>query len=328
MHEWKLPERIASDQAAVNAVRRLSLITGFATVYGVRLDRRLAVFARIRHVQRVVAFAILLARRFSVPDVARVQVLGWLHDLNRWPFAHNSEAGLFDQPLNSLDFLREFSGVQESDVDEIVSIQRKDLSELSPEALCVLLADAVVGMLEDPLLLITALRVRPELLPKVLSAKIGFSHCEDPWRKKSYEIARLVTPGCSSEDMNLARNKFDSLLMDQARLVLDCRVGNSVRILERAGFLLNLAQEVKSACHRPIIFPINNDLVSHAPWLQQRVMPWYCAGRSTGDLVILDEYEFVDRVVSMPGSPFVRDEFIPDIDVVVRENPDLRFVED
>lgn len=320
-----IPRELTSNGAAMRAVHRLRLITGFATVYGVLKDPRLDSFARVWHVRRVVWFAELLAARFGVIDITRLRVLGWLHDLNRWPFAHNSEQNLFCQPANSPKFFRQLGILAENDIAEIVAIQEKRLGELSTEGKCVLLADAVVGMLEDPLLLITALRVRPEFLPDSLSQSIGFSYSEEPWRSRSLELARLAAPGASLDDMTAFRDRFDALLLDQSQLVIDHHVRDSMGGLEAAEPMLNLVQEVKAACHRPIIFPINNDLVSHGPWLRERVMPWYRSERSIDDLVFLSEYELVDRIVTAPDSPFEREEFLPDVDIVFRENPDLRF---
>ena len=134
------------------AVERLKAITGFVTTLHKADDPRPLAFARYYHVRRVVWVAEWLRlRRVSGTeqlDINTVRWLAWAHDLNRWPFAHNSEKGFFNQaddvsryvvaaglqfpPAHSSDRTEEEAREARllSDLEGVIS---KDFGRLSPE---------------------------------------------------------------------------------------------------------------------------------------------------------------------------------------------------
>jgi hypothetical protein len=114
--QWDPDELLAPGPDAVGvkmfrAIRRLRGITGFVTTLHAPVDPRPLAFARYFHVQRVVRVAEWLWSRMesvgAAPDRTAVLWLAWAHDLNRWPFAHNSEKGYFDQARDVARYMLE-----------------------------------------------------------------------------------------------------------------------------------------------------------------------------------------------------------------------------
>ena len=97
------------------AAGRLAGVTGFLSTIHDALDDRASVFNRYFHVRRVVWTALWIAlanHRIGRTNKERVVWLAWAHDLNRWPFAHNSERGVYPQlaPFNQNNDIRRFLG--------------------------------------------------------------------------------------------------------------------------------------------------------------------------------------------------------------------------
>lgn len=308
------------------AVSRLRQITGFVSVFGEAQDNRLSVFARLWHVRRVLAVLRLLTAYRADVDIRRATIFVWLHDLNRWPFAHNTEKGRFNQSANTPDFLQQISDIviDEYDLMELRSIQDKTMAGLSADAQVVLLADAITGMLEDPLMLICALNVRPDIVPDDVTKVIGLGPAAEPWRTRCAKLAALLRYGSDASSVTSFQRGFRQLFVDQARVTL--------RLLESSTALdpmetLNLVRKVKRNFIRPTVFPINNELVCHSKWLRSEIMPWYLERFDENDLVFLTESQFVERIVGSSGSPFRSADFIPDIDAVKKVRPSMAFID-
>lgn len=258
-----------------------------------------------------------LAERQPGVDIDRVVRLCLHHDLNRWPFAHNTELGRFDQAGNTRDFAKSLVDARLSDEDfaDLEGVHHKRIDELSPEGRVVLGADAVTGAVEDPLLLVTGLNVLPSYIPDPVAKVLNFKLGAEPWRGRARRLAKLFH-GSGQPDPLLFRAEFARLFRDLMGRVLERQ--------DQPERLLDVAAAVKAHFIRPRVFPINNELVCRSSWLRGEVMPRYLAQHSDVDLVLIDEDDFVRRAVRMGlGSPA---DFRPRIDAIREQQPDLCFV--
>ncbi|BCB81712.1 hypothetical protein GCM10022251_15500 [Phytohabitans flavus] len=310
--------QVPAGYSTVRALRRLRHITGFVSVYGEERDPRSSVFARIWHVGRTTWVARRLAERQPGVDVERVVRLCLHHDLNRWPFAHNAEVGRFDQAGNTQVFTKSLLDARLSDEDfaDLAGVHHKRIDELSPEGRIVLGADAITGAVEDPLLLVTGLNVRPEFIPDRVSRVLGFTLRAEPWRGRTRRLAKEFH-GTGVPDPLVFRAEFARLFRDLMGRVLERE--------DRPERLLDIATSVKVHFIRPRVFPINNELVCRSSWMRGEVMPRYLAHYGDLDLVLIDEDDFVRRAVRIGAAASAAD-FRPRIDAVREQERDLCFV--
>ncbi|MFG3437782.1 hypothetical protein ACGF0J_11130 [Nonomuraea sp. NPDC047897] len=304
-------------------ISRLRHITGFATTYGAECDPRAAVFARLWHVQRVASVTALLAKDSYGVDPDRAGRLAWIHDLNRWPFAHNSERGNFDQAANVSAYFKGLD-VASRDIVDLERLHRKDPHGLTPEGEVVLLADALTGIVEDLLMAVTGLNVHPRLVPPPVDAVLGFSLQAEPWSRECRALAEHFhrSPDPDVQAFQYGFNGLFHQLVDRFLARHEPR-----RTEHGHTAVYDVARTVKETFTRPTIFPINNERVCRSTWLREQVLPWYLRtlGGSRDGLLDLDEPQFV-ALVTAPGSPFTPSQFRPDIDVVRRQLPHLAFV--
>jgi hypothetical protein len=264
-----------------------------------------------------------LAERQPGVDVDRVVRLCLHHDLNRWPFAHNTEVGRFDQAGNIRVFAKSLVDARLSDEDfaDLEGVHHKRIDELSPEGRVVLGADAITGAVEDPLLLVTGLNVRPDYIPDPVSRVLGFTLRAEPWRSRARRLAKEFH-GTGAPDPLVFRAGFARLFRDLMGQVLERE--------DRPERLLDVASSVKAHFIRPRVFPLNNELVCRSSWLRGEVMPRYLARYGDIDLVLIDEDDFVRRAVRLPatsgGAAAGAADFRPRIDAVRERQPDLCFV--
>lgn len=259
-----------------------------------------------------------LAERQPGVDVERVVRLCLHHDLNRWPFAHNIEVGRFDQAGNTRVFTKSLLDARLSDEDfaDLEGVHHKRIDELSPEGRIVLGADAVTGVVEDPLLLVTGLNVRPDYIPDAVSRVLGFTLRSEPWRGRARRLAKGFH-GTGAPDPLAFRAEFARLFRDLMWQVLERE--------DRPERLLDIAASVKAHFIRPRVFPVNNELVCRSSWMRGEVMPRYLAHYGDVDLVLIDEDDFVRRAVRIGAAQSPAD-FQPRIDAVREQQPDLCFV--
>ncbi|MDQ7907208.1 hypothetical protein RB614_22090 [Phytohabitans sp. ZYX-F-186] len=259
-----------------------------------------------------------LAERQPGVDVERVVRLCLHHDLNRWPFAHNTEVGWFDQAGNTRTFSKSLVDARLSDEDfaDIEGVHHKRIDELSAEGRIVLGADAITGVVEDPLLLVTGLNVRPDYIPDAVCRVLGFTLRAEPWRGRVRRLAKEFH-GTGTPDPLAFRADFARLFRDLMGRVLERQ--------DRPERLLDVAASVKAHFIRPRVFPVNNELVCRSSWLRGEVMPRYLAHYGDVDLVFVDEDDFVRRAVRIGAAASPAD-FQPRIDAVRERQPDLCFV--
>jgi hypothetical protein len=306
-------------------IARLRYITGFVTAYGDECDPRISIFARFWHVKRVADVARRLGRLAGPLDARRVERLAWIHDLNRWPFAHNSERGLFDQAANVNDYFAGVPGVSEQDIQDLMGIHAKDPTRLSDEARIVLFADSLAGIIEDPLLAIAGLNVHPRFIPEEVEGMLGFS-LRDGRRFDSCRELALEFHGRRVTQVGRFETRMHSLFYELVEEFLSVHKAKDLDGDYPA--LFSTARRVKETFMRPIIFPLNNERVCHSTWLRREVFPWYIhrAGGQVGRLLEIDEREFVAEVTEAPDSPFEPGQFLPDLGVVSRELPSMAFI--
>src|SRR5262249_38749528 len=148
-------------------IERMKHITGMFTPVGPPDDRRPELFSRYLHVRRVATVALGCCSRVTSAggevNQPRVRPLAWLHGLNRWPFAHNSEKGRYDQAADVRAYLQANRiELDHRDTADIVGVHHKSSGELSREGSVVLTADQATGAVEDIFLAITAVGLAPE----------------------------------------------------------------------------------------------------------------------------------------------------------------------
>lgn len=306
-------------------IRRLRHITGFITVFGEEDDPRVSVFARLWHVERVVLVTRMISAVTDAGDAERVERLAWLHDLNRWPFAHNAERGLFDQAANVGEYFSGDAGLTGRDVRDLRGIHEKDPAVLSHEGRVVLFADALTGAVEDILFAVTGLNLHPRLIPGEVEELLGFSLRDGRWYEPCRSLAGRLHGGESQvpvfqEELvqvfgGLVKSFLDQHSLSLKELASGCRD------------LFGITGHIKKTFIRPVIFLLNNEKVCHSSWIRHEVMPWYLSHveNARARLLEIDECEFVADVLSRE-SPFEARQFLADIDYVSRETPAMAFV--
>ncbi|GAA1683439.1 hypothetical protein GCM10009830_33330 [Glycomyces endophyticus] len=305
-------------------ILRLRHITGFVSVYGERADRRTAFFARYWHVQRVLEVAMMLVERSMSVDARAVERLAWTHDLNRWPFAHNSERGRFDQVANIDEYFGDDSELTGAELRDLKGINAKEPRGISDEARIVLLADVITGMVEDPLFAVIGLNVHPELIPPRVDDLLGYSLGSGDFFGRCRELAEdfhHARVAVAEDFSNGVRTLFRELV--ERFLKLHCQSGTPA-----TEEILGMARDLRSSFMRKRVFPINNGLVCHAELLLNQVIPWYLDVQkgSSSRLLAMTEEDFVAEV-TRGGAPFRAEQFVPDLDVMVRQRPERPFIE-
>lgn len=305
-------------------IERLRHITGFVTAYGAEVDPRVSVFARLWHVERVALVARMMGEVTDAGEVARVERLVWFHDLNRWPFAHNSERGRFDQAANVAEYFAEDPDTSRQDLLDLRGIHEKDPDALSHEGRIVLFADALTGVFEDILFAVTGLNVHPRLIPGEVENLLGCTLREGRWFTQCEHMARAL----HGPDGPRVPEFQEELAYVFGALVRSFLGRHDIGEL-RSGCrgLFDITGHVKKNFIRPVIFPLNNEKVCHSSWIRDEVMPWYLAHveDARARLLEIDERAFVADVLAR-DAPFAAGDFLPDVEYVARETPALAFV--
>jgi hypothetical protein len=305
-------------------VGRLSRITGFITVYGAEDDPRLSVFARSWHVERVAWAARSMCDLTGTEDVDRVQRLVRLHDVNRWPFAHNAERGYFDQAANVADYFAGDRELDRRDLRDLRGIHEKAARALSREGRTVLMADALTGAIEDILFAVTGLNLHPRVIPGEVEERLGFSLREKRWYDSCERMAARFH-GSAKPQVDEFREDFSTVFGELLHDFLDRRaMSGSVA----DGFeLLRTTRFIRDHFIAPVVFPLNNEKVCHSSWIRSQVVPWYLGNveNARKRLLEIDEYQFVSDLLTREA-PFLASQFVADLDYVSRETPTAAFV--
>jgi hypothetical protein len=311
------------------AVQRLRKITGFLTTLHSPNDRRPLFFSRYYHVRRVSWTAHwLMKQRINarhIVDKQRANWLVWAHDLNRWPFAHNSEKNE-KRPFNqAADIPRYFSkhGITASPdlLAELSGILDEQAQRLSVEGRIVLLADMVSGFLEDPLMAIIGLDLRPEIVPQDI-AEVLLLPIENPAFQD--RLLRLNKRLHIERDGGAAVAQFDALFQECVTRFL---IAYQLRENDDLGtnWFEELHKLVKDRFLRPQLFPYNNEKVGHGSLINEKlIIP--LEDQFIEMLTEWDEPEFIEFAVEK-GMITTEDLpcFLPDLDYISREEPEKSF---
>jgi hypothetical protein len=312
------------------SAERMRRITGFVTALCPDSDRRPLAFARYFHVRRVAWTASLIERLRHADGIGispeKVHWLAWAHDLNRWPFAHNAEKGLFDQ---SADVPRYFFEsripISRRDVIELKGIISKDHETLSEEGRIVLLADIITGFIEDPLWATTALDLTPDVVPKEVAEYLCIPLDRPATRAGLLELNWLFAETYEIEPFE---TKFDTLFQQtmqtfiRARQIAERIPLGDPEFEDKRGF-------IKEDFMRKLLFKYNNEKISKGPMLRSELIdPLYRSLGTTANLVLtaIDEPEAIERCIAfniIKRGDETR--FLPDLDYVINHEPEKSF---
>ncbi len=326
------PDRLQPPSDFERQANRMKGVTGFVTILYAESDPRPLVYSRYYHVRRVVWLSLFIARKegvISSESLSKIGRLAWGHDLNRWPFAHNSELGLFDQAGDIPSyFCREKIDTSSAEVGNLVGIVNKDHTSLDSEGRIVLLADIITGFLEDPIWLMCTLDVSPEIIPSQIAEFLGFHYKKQEFFTKLYSLFRVFN---TAFELNAFLASFDCLFTE----VADSFLKNHPEITSEAiggESFQKIRAEVKEGFMRELIFPINNLGVSRGKFIQTELMvPLHLRllESSTVDcLTSITDRECLDLALNFDLFPVSwRKRFYPDISYFSREGGGRRFVD-
>lgn len=316
------------------SAERAKSVTGFVSILTDGGDERTRVFARYYHLRRVAWIARQLAT--EVQPEASTSTLDWYawgHDLNRWPFAHNSEEGAFDQAEDIVRFFAD-EGIPASgdQLKQLSLIVAKERSSLNPAACTVLLADMVTGFLEDPLWLMAALNVSPRIIPKHVADYLCLPLADDSFIKRIYELLRSFEPSVSPDRFI---QRFDEIFSQIAAAFIAAHfpghvTGRSNAVLGEASFLDKRAL-IKEDFLRGVVFPINNELISRGTTIRAILIEPMVArlpeklARNRQMTRWTDESLVAAAIREGVISSMDRARLLPDLEYMSREQPALSF---
>lgn len=343
--QWDPDELLAPGPASVGpamyrAIKRLRGITGFVTTLHGPDDRRPLAFARYFHVQRVVQVAEWLRSQMgrAAPDRATVLWLAWAHDLNRWPFAHNSEKGHFDQ---ARDVFRYMSGIgfpmrrfrdrteertwKERALQDLEGIVSKRIYGLSKAARLVLLADIVAGFIEDPLLAITGLGLSPHLVPDAVREALAMPLDDEDFRRQLGGLNRLLS---RDHDVKEFVTGFDAVFRRCVRRFASRHGIGEADPLEEAWFG-ELRSLLKEGFLRRVLFPYNNEKVAHGALLTEELVKpllGVLGDETDSTLTEIDEVGLLELAVRHGIiDDGTQSRYFPDLDYIARAEPENSF---
>ena len=321
---------IAEPELTAHLMNRLHNITGFVTCLFKSPDFRPLAFSRYYHVRRVACLSHYIAseRLHVTPalDFEHINLLAWLHDINRWVFAHNSEGGLFDQAEDIGHYLQKHKiELPSATLTELRNVITKQADLLSDEGKVVLLADIVAGYIEDPLLTIVGLDVTPEIVPDRIADYLNMPLREPGFRD---ELFRMNLKFFRTKTPEPFMMEFDKLFHRLSSSFLQAEgIGNS--ILLGTDRFESYRIEIKERFMRQILFQYNAKHVSKRDLLLRELVLPYCSFKVQNaypDLNDVQESEFLDLAVrSGLIEPGQRHRFLPELDYPSKEDPSISF---
>jgi hypothetical protein len=345
--QWDPDELLAPGPDAVGrrmyrAIKRLRGITGFVTTLHAPSDPRPLAFARYFHVQRVVRVAewlwSLMDGAGTAPDRTAVLWLAWAHDLNRWPFAHNSEKGHFDQArdvfryMSHIEFpMRQFRDENEERcwkdeaLHDLAGIISKRIYGLSAAGKLVLLADIIAGFIEDPLLAITGLGLSPHLIPQAVREALAMPLDDEQFRRELGALNRLLS---GERDVKEFVTGFDAIFRRCVRRFAGRHGIGEANPLEEKWFG-ELRSLVKEGFLKRVLFPYNNEKVAHGSLLTDELVKpllGVLGGQKDTTLTEIDEAGMLELAVKHGViEDGTQSRYFPDLDYISRDEPENSF---
>jgi hypothetical protein len=307
-------------------VSRLFHITGFVTTLHEKSDCRALAFSRYYHVRRVAWLSHYIAQKRAenavLLDFEYINWLAWSHDLNRWPFAHNSEVGLYDQANNILSYFKNHNiNVNKKTIVELQNIIKKSHKLLSEEGRIVLLADIVAGYIEDPLWMITALDLKPEIVPDSIAGYLTMPVNDEQFNKK---LLSLNVSFYESKQVEPFMREFDLIFREVCESFLEKeRIKEKIPLGTKDFMRQHILVKEKFMHER--LFSFNTLNISKGNILKTEiVLPYlkYKKESARPDLTEIDENQLMDLAVQLkildPGSLL---RYYPVIDYVMNNEP-------
>jgi hypothetical protein len=256
---------------------RLAGVTGFISAIHDSTDGRAAVFNRYFHVRRVVWAARWIVHTLGSKgrvDKERVTWLSWAHDLNRWPFAHNSERGPYPQTPRfeqGNDVSRFFDGTgigyDERLLKDLIGILEKRPMILTSEGCITLLADMTTGFIEDSLLAVVGLDLIPEFIPVEVSQALLLPMGEDGFVNQLFSLNHRLHV---EQDLPLFVEEFDRLFAVCIVRLLSSLGSDPHLVLESNSFQ-SVRSMVKEKLRKPL-FRYNNEKISQGELIRRELM--------------------------------------------------------
>lgn len=329
------PAHLVEVPGIARAISRLAGITGFVTTVSAPDDPRPRAYNRLDHIRRVDLAASVLASTHGIdtfPDTTREIV--WLHDLNRWPFAHHLERDRYDQAGDVRGFLARCGlAASPRTLEGIAALHAWNVGSDDEAAVLALAADKVAGVVEDTLLAVCGLNVRPSRLAPELLSVAGLADDAaraDPGELAELaELATLLNRDRAVEEFVFGFHDVFGRAVRRSAALLAERFGRSADGLRTA---VREVRVLRDRLVRPTLFPINNEHVCHGSRLDAQVFgPFLDRGDGAAqvDLLSLDDAGLARELAARPpaGAPDLTfGDFVPDLDYVLREAPDLAFV--
>ena len=310
-------------------VVRLKRITGFATTLYTVDDRRPLFFSRLYHVFRVSLIANWISEeRLNIGakiNVSLVNWLAWAHDLNRWPFAHNSEKNN-KTPFHQSENLEYYFEQQKISVSpetmlELSNILDKKVSNLSEEGRIVLLSDMVAGFFEDPLLAIIGLDLTPDIIPEKVIEALDLPFGDLAFHKHLFALNQKLFFEKNGE---LLLSDFNSLFESVVKRFLTKYELHQKDGLNSKWFEV-IRETVKENFLRPIIFPYNNEKIAKGDQIRLKLI--YKLEKSVlPNLTIWDEPDLINfamerKLIDAADFPM----FLPSLDFIYQHEPQNSF---
>jgi DNA repair photolyase len=324
----------------LRAIQRLYRITGFVTTLHAPNDPRPLAFARYFHVRRVAWVADWLQSLMKNSHSEAVSWLAWSHDINRWPFAHNSERGVFDQagdisrylsdhgisPLNRDIFCNPYGSPPQPDLlSDLQGIISKRIDGLSTAGRTVLLADMIAGFIEDPLLAITGLDLSPRLVPDEVRQALVLPLDDEKFRS---ELAALNVLLYDDHDVKKFMLGFDAIFRRCIRVFArKYRIGEDNPL--GRGWFNELRNLVKEEFLKGVLFPYNNEKVAHGSLLKAELVEpllEVLGQQAAAKLTEVDETGMLKLAVQhgIRGAE-EQNRYLPDLDYMANHEPENSF---
>lgn len=327
-----LPACLVGNAPAVDALERLERITGFVTTVSIPDDRRPVVFNRLDHLRRVEITSRAVMGAFRVdPEVKAVREIVWLHDLNRWPFAHNLERGRYDQPADLPRFLGDLDvDCSATALEGMRVVHAWDWETTDDTALVGLAADKIAGLLEDALFAVCGLNVSPEYLTSELWDLLGLAVEGGVPGGRWAELCIVLN---RDGDVETFRSGFLDTFEASVAAMVDGATSSFGRSRSGLAELIGEVRRLRDDIIAPRLFPLNNDGVCRRPQLEETVFaPIFADDQPppSDELLRLDESSVVQAWAARPEfahldlSPSL---LMPDIDFISRLRPDIAFLE-
>ncbi len=242
------------------AASRLKGITGFISILGD--DKRISLYNRFDHVQRVVFLVEKLCKDRLCDCVHEAILVAHLHDINRLPFAHNLEKAINYSQSSYLVKYCEMCGIilTQDILESTINVMEKEIHG-SEVGKLVYSADAALGFVEDTIFSYIALNMHWSAIPDDIITAVGF----DESIKRKLDILKQSN---QSYDEN-TKDRINALIINCTLIFMSRHSPN--QFLVESKYFQELRALFIEKFMRKQVFPINNEQVSHGSRLANEI---------------------------------------------------------